>query len=71
MPGILWPILRPRRRVTPAADPTPPQDAGAEDAETDTTPPARLARRLADAIDRAISVGMWDHADRSVSVRAR
>jgi tetratricopeptide (TPR) repeat protein len=27
-------------------------------------PPRRLARRLADAIDRAMALGLWEHADR-------
>ncbi|TDJ57542.1 MAG: hypothetical protein E2O40_02740 [Planctomycetota bacterium] len=57
MVGILRPILRPLRRwVTTAHDGDP---------RTAVTPPQqRMARNLADAIDRAVALGLWDHADR-------
>jgi hypothetical protein len=58
MPRILTPILGSLRRlVTMTAGrrhPAPPP----------TMPARRLARRLADAIDRAMALGLWEHADR-------
>jgi tetratricopeptide (TPR) repeat protein len=53
MPGILAPILRPLRRWSS----TGRQEPGAASRP-------RLARRLADAIDRAMALGLWEHADR-------
>ncbi len=57
MPGILTPILRPLRRWTSTASTGPrpePLRLGSR----------QLARRLADAIDRALALGLWDHAER-------
>ncbi len=58
MPGILTPILGGLRRlVTTTASRRRP-------APTPAVGPRRLARRLADAIDRAMALGLWEHADR-------
>jgi hypothetical protein len=58
MSGILTPILGGLRRlVTTTAGRRHPVAAPA-------APPRRLARRLADAIDRAMALGLWEHADR-------
>ena len=57
MVGILRPILRPLRRWV--------SNARGDDRPAAVTPPQQhLARKLADAIDRAVALGMWDHADR-------
>ena len=57
MVGILRPILRPLRRWV--------STGRAGDRRTAVTPPQQhLARKLADAIDRAVALGLWDHADR-------
>jgi len=57
MVGILRPILRPLRRWVSNA-------RGADRPAAVTPPQQHLARKLADAIDRAVALGMWDHADR-------
>ncbi len=57
MVGILRPILRPLRRWVSNA-------RGADPHAAVTPRQQRLARKLADAIDRAVALGMWDHADR-------
>jgi len=57
MVGILSPILRPLRRWVTTAHSRDHRSAV-------TRPQQRLARKLADAIDRAVAMGMWDHADR-------
>ena len=57
MVGILRPILRPLRRWV--------STGRAGDRRTAVTPPQQhQARKLADAIDRAVALGHWDHADR-------
>ncbi len=56
MPGILAPFFGPLRRLGRSGDAPEPSKH---------TPSARrLARRLADALDRAMEMGLWDHADR-------
>jgi tetratricopeptide (TPR) repeat protein len=63
MPGILTPILGGFRRwALPAARREGPPPASA--------PSRRLARRLADAIDRAMALGLWEHADRLARIAA-
>ena len=64
MVGLLRPMLRPLRRwISTAA-------ANTQHAESEA-PQRRLARRLADAIDRAVALGLWDHADRLAKTAAR
>jgi len=57
MVGILRPILRPLRRWVSTA-------RGGDHHGAVTPPQQGLARKLADAIDRAVALGLWDHADR-------
>ena len=57
MVGLLRPILRPLRRWLSTVKPV-------DTSGPQTAPQRRLARRLADAIDRAVAMGLWDHADR-------
>lgn len=57
MVGILRPILRPLRRWVSTA-------TGGHPHASIPAPQRRLARKLADAIDRAVALGLWDHADR-------
>ncbi len=65
MVGILRPILRPLRRWVSTARGTANDTALGGDRRAAVTPPQRrLARKLADAIDRAVALGLWDHADR-------
>ncbi len=63
MAGILAPILAPLRRwtVSRRRDELPPLDSADR----------RMARRLADAIDRAMALDLWEHADRLASVASR
>lgn len=61
MPGLLEPLLRPLRRKA-----APRREAvGRAPVQSQ-----RVARRLADAIDRALALGMWDHADRLARIAA-
>ena len=64
MVGILRPILRPLRRWISTA-------TGSNQHAAASVPQRRLARRLADAIDRAVALGLWDHADRLAKTAAR
>ncbi len=64
MVGIFRPILRPLRRWISSA-------AGNNQHAAGPVRQHRLARRLADAIDRAVALGLWDHADRLASTAAR
>ncbi|MHC4210148.1 MAG: tetratricopeptide repeat protein [Planctomycetota bacterium] len=63
MPGILTPILGGLRRwaTTTARRQAPPPPAA---------PSRRLARRLADALDRSMALGLWDHAERLARIAA-
>ncbi len=64
MVGILRPILQPLRRwISTAAEPNQHTASG--------IPQRRLARRFADAIDRAVALGLWDHADRLAQTAGR
>ncbi|MHC4082575.1 MAG: tetratricopeptide repeat protein [Planctomycetota bacterium] len=58
MPGILSPILGGLRRWATTTR------GKCRQRPAPTGPPRRLARRLADAIDRAMALGLWEHADR-------
>ncbi len=60
MAGLLAPILAPLRRL--AGNRGPGELAAAD---------RRMARRLADAIDRAMALDLWEHADRLAAVACR
>ncbi len=63
MVGLLRPILRPLRRWVATVKPV--------DRNGPQTAPQRgLARRLADVIDGAVALGLWDHADRLAKTAA-
>jgi hypothetical protein len=59
MPGLLTPILRIFRRPAPVA---PPRTAEAEN--TTATQHRLTDRAFADALDRAMDMGLWEHAER-------
>jgi tetratricopeptide (TPR) repeat protein len=57
MPGILTPIIGGLRRWATAS-------AGRRRPAPPPAPARRIARRLSEAIDHAMALGQWDHADR-------
>ena len=64
MTGILAPLLVGlRRRKTASSRKRADGSSGAG--------PRRVARRLADAIDRAMAMGLWEHADRLAEMAAK
>ena len=64
MTGILAPLLVGLRRRKTAS--SRKRADGSSDAG-----PRRVARRLADAIDRAMAMGLWEHADRLAAISAK